>query len=73
MLVLKILFIIFMICIFVLALLKWLLYRLNFMAVLMYCGEKGNGFPSDEEIEEYRLVVARNLLRDFRMHYLHWR
>ncbi len=51
------------VCISILSLSKWAIYRLSFMAVLLYYGEKGLELPSHSIIQEYRLKVAKKLFR----------
>lgn len=41
---------------------KWMVYRLSFMAVLLYYGERGMDLPSMEVIQKYRLRVVKKML-----------
>lgn len=50
-----------MACLLILALSKWAVYKISFMAVLLYCGEKGLELPSESTIREYSLKVAKKL------------
>lgn len=44
------------------ALSKWLIYRLSFMAVLLYYCERGFEIPSKNMIQKYRIKVAKRLI-----------
>lgn len=46
----------------VVAISKWIVYRLSFMAVLLYYGECGQELPDVKVIEEYRTKAALKLL-----------
>lgn len=37
---------------------KWIIWRLSFMAVLYYYGERGQEFPNDEDIRRCQTEVA---------------
>lgn len=51
-----------MACLLILALSKWAVYKISFMAVLLYYGEKGVDFPTDSIIQEYQLKVVKKML-----------
>ena len=54
------------ICLLLLALMKWAIYKLSLMAVLLYYGEKGFELPSNGEVQEYRVKVAKKYLNSER-------
>lgn len=37
---------------------KWIIYRLSFMAILLYYAECGLELPDHDKIQEYRLKVV---------------
>lgn len=51
-----------MICILILSLFKWAIYRLNLMAVLLYYEEKGIELSSYSIMQEYSLKAVRKTL-----------
>lgn len=44
------------------AILKWFLYWLSVQAILLYFAECGMELPDEQEIQKYRLKVARKSL-----------
>lgn len=44
------------------AVLKWIIYRISFMAVLLYYGECGQELPDTDTIRKYQVKVALKLL-----------
>lgn len=46
----------------ILALSKWVVYKLSFMAVLLYYGEQGEDLPAESVIQKYRVKVVKKLL-----------
>ncbi len=51
-----------MACLLLLAISKCAVYKISFMAVLLYYGEKGVDFPTNSTIQEYRLKVVKKIL-----------
>lgn len=41
---------------------KWLLYRLSFMAILLYFAECGIELPNTKQIQEYRIKIIQKSL-----------
>ena len=50
------------ICALMISLIKWIIYKISFMAVLLYYGEKGIEMPAVGVIQEYQLKVVKRLL-----------
>ena len=46
----------------VVAISKWIVYRLSFMAVLLYYAECGQEMPDHDTIQKYQTKVALKLL-----------
>lgn len=46
----------------VLAITKWIMWRLNFLAVLLYFAECGQELPDASKIQEYSLKAAKKEL-----------
>lgn len=51
-----------MACLLILSLSKWVIYKLSFMSVLMYYGEREMELPTKDIIQEYQLKVVRKML-----------
>ncbi len=51
-----------MVIMLILALSKWVIYKLSLMAVLLYYAEQGEDFPAERIIQEYRVKVVKKLL-----------
>ena len=42
---------------------KWIIWRLSFMAVLLYYGERGQELPDPEVMQKYQTEAALRLLK----------
>ena len=42
---------------------KWIIWRLSFMAVLLYYGERGQELPDPDVIQKYQTEAALRLLK----------
>lgn len=51
-----------MACLLIVALSKWAVYKISLMAVLLYYGEKGMGFPTGTIMKEYQIKVVKRML-----------
>ena len=45
----------------VIAISKWLIYRLSLMAILLYYAERGQEFPNQSTIQQYQRKVLKKL------------
>ena len=45
----------------VIAISKWLIYRLSLMAILLYYAERGQELPNQSTIQQYQMKVLKKL------------
>lgn len=45
----------------VIAISKWLIYRLSLMAILLYYAERGQELPNQSTIRQYQMKVLKKL------------